>query len=96
MKALYQIIRRPLITERGSHLKEGQNKYLFEVARTANKVEIKKAIESLFRVHVTSVNTLSLKGKEKKVGRFSGRTPDWKKAVVTLKQGDSIDFIEGA
>jgi large subunit ribosomal protein L23 len=66
------------------------------VAPAANKVEIKKAIESLFRVHVTSVNTVCLKGKKKKVGRFTGRTPDWKKAVVTLKPGDSIDFVEGA
>ena len=96
MKESYQIIRRPLITERGTRLKEGQNKYLFEVARRANKVEIKKAIELLFHVHVASVNTLSVKGKEKRVGRFLGKTSDWKKAIVTLKPGDSIEFVEGA
>ena len=95
MRDLYQIIKRPLITERGTHLKEKENKYLFEVAREANKLEIKRAVESLFRVHVTSVHTVSLKGKEKKVGRFTGKTPDWKKAVVTLREGDSIELIEG-
>jgi large subunit ribosomal protein L23 len=95
MRDLYRIIKRPLITERGTHLREKENKYFFEVAKRANKLEIKRAIESLFRVHVTSVHTISLQGKEKKVGRFAGKTPDWKKAVVTLKQGDSIDFIEG-
>ncbi len=95
MRDLYRIIKRPLITERGTHLREKENKYFFEVAKRANKLEIKRAIESLFRVHVTSVHTISLRGKEKKVGRFAGKTPDWKKAVVTLKQGDSIDFIEG-
>jgi large subunit ribosomal protein L23 len=96
MRDIYRIIRRPLITEKGTHMKERENKVLFEVTRWANKVEIRKAIESIFHVHVISVNTLSLRGKEKKVGRFSGRTPDWKKAVVTLRQGETIDFIEGA
>jgi large subunit ribosomal protein L23 len=95
MRDLYGIIKRPLITERGTHLREKESKYFFEVAKGANKLEIKRAIESLFRVHVTSVHTISLRGKEKKVGRFAGKTPDWKKAVVTLRQGDSIEFIEG-
>ena len=96
MRDIYRVIKRPLITERGTHLKDQQNKYFFEVARSANKVEIKRAVESLFHVHVASVHTISLKGKEKKVGRFVGRAPDWKKAVVTLKPGDSIEFVEGA
>jgi large subunit ribosomal protein L23 len=95
MRDLYGIIKRPLITERGTHLREKESQYFFEVAKRANKLEIKRAIESLFRVHVTSVRTISLRGKEKKVGRFAGKTPDWKKAVVTLRQGDSIEFIEG-
>ena len=95
MRDLYQIVKRPLITERGTHLKEKENKYLFEVAKGANKLEIKKAIESLFRVHVTSVHTISMRGKEKKVGRFAGKTPDWKKAMVTLREGDSIELVEG-
>lgn len=96
MKSPHEIIRRPLLTEKGTRLKEEQNKYLFEVARAANKIEIKKAVEALFRVHVLSVNTVSLKGKEKRVGRFRGRTSDWKKAIVTLKAGDTIEFVEGA
>jgi large subunit ribosomal protein L23 len=65
------------------------------VARDANKIEIKRAVESLFRVKVLQVRTLSMKGKKKKVGRSVGRTPDWKKAVATLKEGDSIEFFEG-
>jgi large subunit ribosomal protein L23 len=96
MKDLYSVIKRPLITERGTHLKETQNKYFFEVARSANKVEIRQAVEALFRVHVTSIHTIFLKGKKKRMGRFLGKRPDWKKAVVTLKPGDSIEFIEGA
>ena len=95
MREPYQIIRRPLITEKGTELKDQARHYLFEVARDANKIEIKRAIESLFRVKVLQVRTLSVRGKEKRVGRFVGRTPDWKKAVATLKEGDSIEFFEG-
>jgi large subunit ribosomal protein L23 len=91
----HQIIHRPIITEKGTGLKDQVNQYLFEVARDANKIEIKRAVESLFRVKVLQVRTLSMKGKNKKVGRFVGRTPDWKKAVATLKEGDSIEFFEG-
>ena len=91
----HEIIRRPLITEKGTELKDHANHYLFEVARDANKIEIRRAIESLFRVKVLAVRTLSVRGKEKRVGRFVGRTPDWKKAVATLKEGDSIEFFEG-
>jgi len=91
----HQIIRRPVITEKGTDLKDRANQYVFEVARDANKIEIKHAVESLFRVKVLRVQTLSVKGKEKRVGRFVGRTPDWKKALATLKEGDSIEFFEG-
>lgn len=76
-------------------MKDQANHYLFEVARDANKIEIKRAIESLFRVKVLHVRTMSVKGKEKRAGRFVGRTPDWKKAMATLKKGDSIEFFEG-
>ncbi|MDE2484962.1 MAG: 50S ribosomal protein L23 [candidate division NC10 bacterium] len=96
MRGAYQIIRRPLITEKGTDLKDAANQYLFEVARDANKIEIKRAVESLFRVKVLQVRTLSVKGKLKRVGRFVGRTPDWKKAVATLKEGEAIEFFEGA
>jgi large subunit ribosomal protein L23 len=91
----HQIIHRPIITEKGTELKDQVNQYLFEVARDANKIEIKRAVESLFRVKVLQVRTLSMKGKKKRVGRSVGRTPDWKKAVATLKEGDSIEFFEG-
>lgn len=95
MREAHQIIHRPLITEKGTGLKNQGNHYLFEVARDANKIEIKHAVESLFRVKVLQVRTLSLKGKKKRVGRSVGRTPDWKKAVATLKAGDTIEFFEG-
>ena len=95
MREPHQIIRRPVITEKGTVLKDHANQYVFEVARDANKIEIRRAVESLFRVKVLRVQTLSVKGKEKRVGRFVGRTPDWKKAVATLKEGDSIEFFEG-
>jgi large subunit ribosomal protein L23 len=95
MREAYQIIRRPLITEKGTDLKDQTNQYLFEVARDANKIEIKRAIESLFRVKVLQVRTLSVKGKKKRLGRFVGRTSDWKKAVATLKEGEAIEFFEG-
>ncbi len=90
-----EIIRRPLITEKGTRLKQQENQYLFEVARDANKIEIKRAVESLFRVTVLRVRTIPVKGKVKRVGRFAGRTQDWKKAVAALKEGDSIEFFEG-
>ena len=95
MREAHRIIRRPLITEKGTELKDQVNQYVFEVARDANKIEIKHAVESLFRVKVLQVRTLSMKGKKKRVGRAVGRTPDWKKAVATLKAGDSIEFFEG-
>ena len=68
---------------------------MFEVARDANKVEIRQAVQTLFKVSVTDVRTLVVRGKEKRVGRFSGRRPSWKKAFVTLKPGDNIEFFEG-
>ncbi len=95
MREAHQIIRRPLITEKGTELKNQANHYLFEVARDANKIEIKRAIESLFRVKVLQVRTISVQGKVKRVGRYVGRTPNWKKAVATLKEGDSIEFSRG-
>ena len=89
------IIVRPLITEKGTSLKEQANQYLFEVAKGANKIEVKQAVEALFNVRVLDVRTISVKGKRRRLGRFVGRTPDWKKAVVTLKEGQSIEFFEG-
>jgi large subunit ribosomal protein L23 len=91
----HRVIRRALVTEKGTALKE-QNKYVFEVDRRANKVQIKRAIEALFGVTVTAVHALNVAGKPKRVGRFSGRTNDWKKAIATLKEGQTIEFVEGS
>ncbi len=91
-----QIVRRPLITERASQLQEDQNKYLFEVRQDANKIEIKRAMEAMFEVDVIKVNTSSVSGKMKRLGRFQGRRASWKKAIVTLAAGQTIDFFEGA
>ena len=95
MRSPYQVVLRPLLTEKGTRLKEAGNHYLFQVARTANKIEIKQAIEQLFKVTVLDVRTLRVRGKTKRLGRFQGRRPDWKKAVATLKEGDVIELYEG-
>jgi large subunit ribosomal protein L23 len=88
------IVRRAMITEKGTKIREGQNGYLFEVARDANKIEIKQAIEAIFTVKVSSIRTLRVHGKPKRVGRHAGHRPDWKKAVVTLKKGETIELFE--
>ncbi len=94
---LEDIIKRPLIlTEKGSTLREEQNKYLFEVDPRANKIQIKAAVETLFDVDVVDVNTLIMRGKMKRMGRGYAKTRNWKKAIVTLAEDDSIDFFEGA
>ncbi len=95
MKGPYQVVLKPLLTEKGTRLKEEGNQYLFRVARTANKIEIKQAIEQLFKVTVLNVRTARMRGKVKRLGRFQGRTSDWKKAIATLKEGDSIELYEG-
>ena len=95
MKGPYQVVLKPLLTEKGTRLKEEGNQYLFRVARTANKIEIKQAIEQLFKVTVLDVRTARMRGKVKRLGRFQGRTSDWKKAITTLKEGDSIELFEG-
>ena len=88
------IVRRAMITEKGTKIREGQNGYLFEVARDANKIEIKQAVEAIFNVKVATIRTLRVHGKPKRVGRFAGHRPDWKKAVVTLKKGETIELFE--
>lgn len=96
MKNVHNIIIAPLITEKGTTLRDNQNKYVFNVCPDANKIEIAKAVESIFKVKVLKVNTMVVKGKKRRMGRFEGKRPDWKKAVVTLKKGDSIKAFEGA
>jgi len=91
----YDIIKRPLITEKTSIQKEAANQVSFEVDRRANRVEIKRAIEKIFNVRISSVQTMQVKGKIKQRGRIVGKRKDWKKAIVTLLPGQRIDFFEG-
>jgi len=109
MRAPERIIKRPLLTEKGTRLKEtgGQDdsgeldpetlksQLLFEVAKDANKVEIRHAVEKLWNVNVVSVRTAVVRGKEKRMGRFVGRRSNWKKAIVTIAPGQNIEFFEG-
>jgi len=90
-----EIIKRPLITEKTSIQKEDHNQVTFEVDRRANRVEIKRAVENIFKVNVASVKTIQVKGKTKQRGRVLGKRRDWKKAVVRLMPGERIDFFEG-
>lgn len=96
----YDILRRPIITEKSMQAefnKAGEEikKYTFEVPKTANKIEIKKAVEEVFGVKVAAVNTMNVKGKPKRMGRYEGKRPDWKKAVVTLTQDSkTIEFFD--
>ena len=95
MKDITKIIKRPLITEKGTMLREGANQILLAVDPDANKIEIKRAVEELFKVSVTDVHTMNVKGKVKRYGRHTYQRSDRKKAVVTLKDGDSVEFYEG-
>jgi large subunit ribosomal protein L23 len=90
----YDVLVRPLITEKGTYL-SGMNKYPFEVRRAANKLQIKEAVELAFNVRVRDVNTMIMHGKLRRVGKSTGLTKDWKKAIVTLEQGQSIELFEG-
>ena len=108
MRAPQTVIKRPLLTEKTARLREtggaaeahaeGESysqQVVFEVAKDANKIEIRHAVQSLFKVTVEGVRTVVVRGKEKRVGRFAGRRPAWKKAIVTLKAGDNIEFFQG-
>ena len=91
MTKYYEIIKAPIITEQSMSLIENDNKYTFEVSKSANKVEIKKAIETIFKVKVLSVNTINVLPKDKKVGKYAGKTSAYKKAIVKLEAGQKID-----
>jgi large subunit ribosomal protein L23 len=93
---LYELLRRPLITEKTSGQREDENQYAFEVAPDANKVEIRQAVEEVFGVRVLQVRTSTVRGKMKRFKRGYSRKPNWKRALVTLRGGDSIDLFEGA
>jgi large subunit ribosomal protein L23 len=88
-----QVIRRPIILTEKANLLRQKNQVVFEVRRDANKVQIRDAVQKLFNVKVTSVNTMVFRGKERRMGRGYAKMQNWKKAVVTLKEGDSIDFF---
>ena len=109
MRSPEQVIKRPLLTEKGTTLKETggrpesvsdpeslSSQILFEVDRDANKIEIRHAVEKLWNVNVLKVRTSVVRGKEKRIGRFTGRRSNWKKALVTLAPGQTIEFFEGA
>jgi len=96
VKDARNIILRPVLTEKAVGLKETQNKYCFEVSRKANKLEIKSAVEELFKVQVLSVRVLTSRGKKRRMGRFEGKRPDWKKAICKLREGDRIEIFEGS
>jgi large subunit ribosomal protein L23 len=95
VKTNHEILIRPLITEKISNLQDAQRKVAFIVSPEANKIEIKRAIEKRFKVKVEKVATASFIGKIKRMGKFSGRRPDFKKAVVTLREGSKIEYFEG-
>ena len=94
-RPLQEVLVRPLVmTEKGNRLRAAHNQVLFEVAKDANKSEIKKAVATIFRVTVLEVRTLIVRGKMRRMGRELGKTRNWKKAIVTLKEGDKIEFFE--
>jgi large subunit ribosomal protein L23 len=93
-KDLREIIRRPLVTEKSTMANEEANKVTFAVRRDANKIEIRRAVEEVFGVKVLAVRTIKIRGKTKRIGMRQGRKPDWKKAIVTLGEGDRIDLFE--
>jgi large subunit ribosomal protein L23 len=96
MKGPRDVIQAPLISEKGSLLTEVGNQVLFKVRPDANKIEVKRAVETLFKVKVEKVRVARYLGKVRRVGRSMGRRSDWKKAYVTLREGDKIDFFGGA
>ncbi len=89
------VVKRPLITEKNEQAREAARRYAFEVHRDATKIQVKQAVEKLFNVHVLAVRTAIARGKNKRVGKNIGRRPNWKKAFVTLREGETIALFEG-
>jgi large subunit ribosomal protein L23 len=90
----FDVLHRPVVTEKNAQL-QTMNKYVFEVADRANKSQVKQAVETAFKVGVTEVNIMTVPGKMRRIGRRQVMTPSWKKAIVTLKEGDKIELFEG-
>ncbi len=95
MRNVYEVIVRPLVTEKAANALEREGAYHFVVAPAANKYQIASAVEKLFNVRVDKVRTMNYRGKERRVGRHTGRRASWKKAIVTLREGDTIEIFEG-
>lgn len=91
---IYQVIKKPLVTEKTTLEKDAKNIIAFEIDKDANKIEVKQAVEALFKVEVLEVNTVNMAGKKKRVGKNIGKRSNWKKAYVTLKEGSKVDFFE--
>jgi len=91
----YEVLRRPLVTEKATMLKDEKNEYLFEVAKCANKPQIKEAVEKAFKVNVVKINVITIPGKNKRMGGRLVKAPSWKKAIVRLDPKDNITFFEG-
>ena len=91
----FEIIKRPLDTEKLDKMRDRENKFAFEIDMKANKTEVKQAVEQLFKVKVLDVKTSIVRGKFRRIGRSEGQRPNWKKAIVTLKEGDAIQLFEG-
>jgi large subunit ribosomal protein L23 len=94
MRTVYEVVKRPIISEKSTALAEVGNRYAFEVAPQANKHEIRDAVQQLFNVKVTAVRTMTVHGKVKRTGRFESKRANWKKALVTLAEGQKIDFFQ--
>ena len=92
---VYKVIKKPHVTEKATLQKENCNQVTFEVHKKANKIEIRRAVESLFKIKVLDVKTMNIEGKKRRVGRTVGKRPDWKKAIVKLAPGEKIEFFEG-
>lgn len=91
----HDVLLRPLLTEKITAMRESGNKVGFVVRAEANRIQIKRAVESALKVRVERVNVLNVMGKTKRLGRFAGKKPDWKKAIVTLKEGEKLEMYEG-
>ncbi len=92
----FKIIIKPLLTEKTTLLHDFNNQIAFEVAKGANKIQIKNSIEKIFNVKVLNISTVNVTGKKKRLGRHAGKRPNWKKAIVTLAEGHKIEYFEGA
>ncbi len=91
---IYEVIKKPLVTEKTTLEKDAKNIIAFEIDKNANKIEVKEAVEAIFKVEVLDVNTINIAGKKKRVGKNIGKRSNWKKAYVTLKEGSKVDFFE--